>query len=442
MDTNQTTDNIGKKKFLTRPGYRERLIDAKITEMLRLFGAVSIDGPKWCGKTWTALNHVHSEAYLGKQAANSSMQNDYELAQINLRPILDREKPVLLDEWQDIDGVWDTVRHECDIQNTTGLYVLTGSATPRKPGEISHSGAGRIARVRMHTMTLLETGDSTGDVSLRQLFHGEDIAKEIAPISYKRLAELIIRGGWPESLDHDFISSTLAETYLDSTVKQNISYDGVRRDPEKMMFLIRSLARNESTVVSNRTLVSDINGKAKTQEEAELGRNTVARYLEVLNDLYLIEDQPAFSTNVRSPERIGVSKKRHLADTSLAVAALGLDIEGLMNDVRTFGFLFEALVEHDLRVYAEHLGGTLRHFRNNVSGLEIDAIVELKNGDYGAIEIKLGTDQIDSAVKNLNAFEKEVTVPPKFKAVICGLYPAAVKRQDGIYVFPITALRD
>ena len=442
MDTNQATGNIGKKSFLTRPGYRERLIDAKIAEMLQLFGAVSIDGPKWCGKTWTALNHVHSEAYLGKQAISGNTQNDYELAQVNLRSILDREKPVLLDEWQDVDGVWDTVRHECDTQNATGLYVLTGSATPRKPGEISHSGAGRIARVRMHTMTLLETGDSTGDVSLRQLFRGEDISKEIAPVSYKRLAELIIRGGWPESLEHDFISSTLAETYLDSTVKQNISYDGVRRDSEKMMFLIRSLARNESTVVSNQTLASDMNGKAATQEEVELGRNTVTKYLEVLNDLYLIEDQPAFSTNVRSPERIGVSKKRHLADPSLAVAALGLNIEGLMNDVRTFGFLFEALVEHDLRVYAEYLGGTLRHFRNNISGLEIDAIVELKNGDYGAIEIKLGADQIDSAVKNLNAFEREVTVPPKFKAVICGLYPAAIKRSDGIYVFPVTALRD
>lgn len=424
------------KNYLTQPGYQERIIDGKISKLLQTFGAVSIEGPKWCGKTWTALNHCRSQAYLGKRQPNRGIDNDYQIFLTNPSLILDRTKPVLLDEWQDVPAAWDTVRYECDFQNQPGLYVLTGSAAPADPSQISHSGAGRIARVNMHTMSLYESGDSTGDVSLSNLFSGKIESKEVQATPYQRLAEFIVRGGWPVAVKNKSVSNLIAESYLEDTVGSNISFDGIRRDPGKMRFLIRSLARNESTIVSNKTLASDID------EYEGIGKNTVTDYLSVLNSLHLLEDQPAYSTNNRSPERVGVSKKRHFADTSLAVAALGLDVEGVMNDVNTFGFLFESLVEHDLRVYIESLGGNLYHYRNNVSGLEVDAIVELRNGDYGAIEIKLGTDDISGAMEKLKKFsETEVKKKPKFMAVICGLC-STITIRDGIYVFPLTTLKN
>lgn len=426
------------RKTLTQPGYRERIIDKRVSECLQSFGGVSLDGPKWCGKTWTALNHCYSSAYLGRTVAEGK-QSDYDLALTDLSLVLGREKPELLDEWQDIPGVWDSVRHECDVQNHPGLYILTGSATPPRPKTVRHSGAGRICRLNMSTMTLYETGDSTGDVSLADLFANKVESKELAETpDLKRLAELIIRGGWPAALSRPFAAGMLSEGYLEDVLAHDINaVDDKKRDAEKMRFLIRSLARNESTVVSNRTLINDLDG------QGQISKNTATDYLDVLNKLHLLANQPAYRENVRSPERIGVSAKRHLVDPSLAAAALGLDAERLLTDLKTFGLLFEALCEHDLKVYAESLGGTLRHYRNNVSGLEVDAIVELKNGDFGALEIKLGPDRMDEAVKHLNDLSKELTVEPKFKAVICGLYSAVARRkEDGIYILPITALRN
>lgn len=426
------------KRTLTQPGYRERIIDRRIAKYLQVFGAVLIEGPKWCGKTWTALNHCYSSAYLG-HTMQYGQQNDYDLAMTDLNIVLNRDKPELLDEWQDVPAVWDSVRHQCDLSGEPGLYILTGSATPPRMEEIHHSGAGRICRLNMTTMSLYETGDSSGDVSLRDLFGGKVESKEIADKpDLQHLADLVIRGGWPATLARPLAAGALSEGYLEDVLAHDITaLDEVKRDAEKMRFLIRSLARNESTIVSNRTLISDLD------EGGKINKNTVTDYLDVLNRLHLLANQPAYRENVRSPERVGVSTKRHFVDPSLAVAALGLNIEGLLADLRTFGFLFEALCEHDLRVYAEAMGGTLRHYRNNVSGFEIDAIIELRNGDIGAIEIKLGPDKIEEGVNNLNALSKELTVEPKFKAVICGLYPAVVKRkEDGIYIFPITALKD
>lgn len=424
------------RRTLTQPGYYERIIDAKVAECLQAFGAVSLEGPKWCGKTWTALNHCYSSAYLGHTVA-SGQQSDYDLALTDLNLVLGRDKPELIDEWQDVPAVWDSVRHECDVQGRPGLYILTGSATPPRMEEIHHSGAGRICRLNMTTMSLYESGDSTGDVSLADLFTGKVQSKELAEKpDLQRLAELVVRGGWPAALSRPMVAGALSEGYLEDVLAHDITaIDGVRRDAEKMRFLIRSLARNESTIVSNKTLTRDLD------EGGQLNKNTVTDYLAVLDGLHLLANQPAYRENVRSPERVGTSAKRHFADPSLAVAALGLGVEGLMADLKTFGFMFEALCEHDLRVYAEAMGGTLRHYRNNVSGLEVDAIIELKNGDIGAIEIKLGQDKIEEGVDNLKKISDELTVEPKFKAIICGLYPAVVRRKDGIYVLPITALR-
>lgn len=424
------------RRTLTQPGYYERIIDAKVAECLQAFGAVSLEGPKWCGKTWTALNHCYSSAYLGHTVA-SGQQSDYDLALTDLNLVLGRDKPELIDEWQDVPAVWDSVRHECDVQGRSGLYILTGSATPPRMEEIHHSGAGRICRLNMTTMSLYESGDSTGDVSLAGLFAGEVQPKELAEKpDLQRLAELVVRGGWPAALSRPMVAGALSEGYLEDVLAHDITaIDGVRRDTEKMRFLIRSLARNESTIVSNKTLTRDLD------EGGQLNKNTVTDYLAVLDGLHLLANQPAYRENVRSPERVGTSAKRHFADPSLAVAALGLGVEGLMADLKTFGFMFEALCEHDLRVYAEAMGGTLRHYRNNVSGLEVDAIIELKNGDIGAIEIKLGQDKIEEGVDNLKKISDELTVEPKFKAIICGLYPAVVQRKDGIYVLPITALK-
>lgn len=426
------------RRTLAQPGYYERIIDKKVAECLKSFGAVLIEGPKWCGKTWTALNHCYSSAYLGHTGGTQG-GNDYELAKTDLGLVLDREKPELLDEWQDVPSVWDSVRHECDVQNKPGLYILTGSATPPRMEEIHHSGAGRICRLKMSTMSLYEMGDSCGVVSLMDLFNNnvKPVELEQKP-ELRQLVEFVVRGGWPAALSRRMVDGALSEGYIDDVLSYDISIvDGVKRDVEKMRLLMRSLARNESTIVSNKTLVSDLD------EGGQINKNTVTDYLDVLDRLHLLANQPAYRENVRSPERVGASVKRHFVDPSLAAALLGLDVDGLMMDLRTFGFLFEALCEHDLRIYAEALGGTLRHYRNNVSGLEVDAIIELKNGDFGAIEIKLGQGDIEEGVKHLKALSDELTVEPKFKAIICGLYPAVVRRkEDGIYILPITALKD
>ncbi|MBQ3441496.1 ATP-binding protein [Candidatus Saccharibacteria bacterium] len=426
------------KHTLTQPGYYSRIIDKRISECLQSFGAVSLEGPKWCGKTWTALNHCYSSAYLG-HSISSSKQSDYDLALTDLDLVLSRDRPELVDEWQDIPAVWDTIRHKCDLENQPGLYILTGSATPPHIEDIHHSGAGRICRLNMTTMSLYESGDSSGDVSLADLFQNNVKPKELENRpTLDSLISYIIRGGWPAAISRKLATGALSEGYIEDVLKHDvIAIDGVKRDSEKMRLLIRSLARNESTIVSNKTLIRDLD------EGGILNKNTVSDYLAVLEELHLLANQPAYRENVRSPERVGTSVKRHFTDPSLAVAALGLDQDGLLSNLKALGFLFEALCEHDLRVYIESLGGTLRHYRNNVSGLEIDAIVELKNGDIGAIEMKLSPDKIDEGVKSLNSFSSELTITPKFRAIICGLYSAITRRkEDGIYIFPLTALKN
>lgn len=420
---------------LTKNGYRNRIIDKKIEKNLKIFGAISIEGPKWCGKTWTSLNHANSVVYLNNVSNNF---NERRLAQMNVDLILNKEYPELIDEWQEVPAIWDGIRFKCDEDNIRGKYILTGSATPVTK-DIHHSGAGRIARMKMYTMSLYESGDSSGEISLQDLFENDVKDKLTGKVDLKKLIYFIIRGGWPQSIGmNEEEALELTQSYINDVLNFDISsIDGVSRDINKMRMILRGLARNESTIVNNTTIMHDVN-----EDNDIASKNTVLEYIDVLEKLHLIENQIAFSVNLRSSSRVGKSAKRHFTDPSLVCGILGLTTNALINDVNFLGFLFEALCERDLRIYIESYNGNLYHFRDNTTGLEIDSIVEMPNGDYGAIEIKLGTDKIEEAAKNLLKFNELVKKKPKFLCIISGLHEAIIKRPDGIYVIPITALKN
>jgi len=423
---------------LTKNGYIPRLIDKSIDENLKIFGAISIEGPKWCGKTWTALNHSNSVVYLNNTVDNFKDKN---LAEIDVNLILDKDKPELIDEWQEVPAVWDAVRFKCDFDDGKGKYILTGSSVPVSD-KIRHSGAGRICKMKMYTMSLFESGDSSGDVSLADLFDGKIKNKLVDKVTLQKIAELIVRGGWPNAIDMPIEGAIkITKSYIEAVLdKDIIEIDGVHRSKQKMEMLLRSLARNESTVSSNKVLMKDVDDNV-TEEDLNISRNTITNYLDVLERLHLIENQNSFTYKIRSRSNVGKNVKRHFVDPSLGCAVLNITPEKLMNDLETMGLYFEALSERDLKIYAENIGAKLYHYRENDTGVEVDAIVELSDGEYGAIEIKLGSNKIDEAVESLNRFYNLAEVKPKFMCVICGLYDAVVKRPDGIYVFPITALK-
>ena len=424
---------------LTKEDYTKRLVDDEISELLKMFGAVSIEGPKYCGKTWTALNHANSSVLLTK---SDNPNSDYQKALINRELIYTDDYPELIDEWQSIEQIWDDVRTKCDEDGKSGKYILTGSSVPAKPENIFHSGAGRIYKLNMYTMSLYESGDSEGIVSLTELFENKNIAINLKKKpSIEKYADLIIRGGWPASLKYEEKNYyRLPESYIDDVLDHDINYDGVFRDKEKMRMLLRSLARNESTLVTNEKLVSDIE-EYTTNENYQVSRNTVTDYLNVLENIHLLKKQLPFSEKIRSSVRVGKSSKRHFVDPSLACSALGLKQEHLMKDLELFGFMFESLVVRDLRIYIEYLGGKIYHYHNNNTGEEVDAIVELRDGKYGAIEVKLGVGKIDEAANNLLKFSNNCEEKPKFLCVISGMIDYAYRRSDGVYVVPITALK-
>lgn len=423
---------------LTKKGYKERLIDKEIEENLKIFGAISIEGPKWCGKTWTALNHSNSAVFLNNTEDNFREKH---LAEMDVNLVLDKEQPETIDEWQEVPAIWDAVRFKCDQDKEKGKYILTGSATPVSD-KIHHSGAGRICKMKMYTMSLYESGDSSGEVSLRDLFTDTVKNKLVNKVELKKLAELIVRGGWPEAVNLSIAGAMkITKSYIEAVLDKDIvEIDGVKRDKSKMEMLLRSLARNESTISTNNVLIKDISDNV-TEEELNVSRNTVTDYLNVLNRLHLIENQNSFMYKIRSRSNVGKNPKRHFTDPSLGCAVLNITPEKLMNDLETFGFYFESLCERDLRIYAESLGAKLYHYRESDTGLEVDAIIEIADGEYGAIEIKLGSNQEEEAATNLKRFYEMADVKPKFMCIICGLYNAVVKRTDGIYVIPITALK-
>lgn len=420
--------------------YMPRIIDGKIEEYLKTFGAVCVEGPKWCGKTWTSSYHCKSEIYIGDPAGN--FQNR-QLAQMSPALVLEGEAPRLIDEWQEVPPLWDAVRHKVDQVAKKGQFILTGSATPNHKG-ILHSGAGRIAKLRMRPMSLYEAGDSSGQVSLEALCKGEMTPAMTGEVDLRKLIELIIRGGWPGSIGVPVEQAALLPMeYLNAVIDDDVfRIDGVRRNTIKMRLLLRSLARNESTTVSNKTLKNDI----REIDEEDLDIATVREYLDIFERLFITDNQPPFSTGVRSSVRVKQSVKRHFCDPSLACALLKVTPAGLLGDLNTLGFLFEALCERDMKIYAESFGGTLYHYQD-YQGREIDAVIEMPDGQWCAFEIKLGAHQIDDAANSLLELKKEFEADPKGKppeilCVVCGMTHAAYQRPDGVYVVPITALKN
>lgn len=416
--------------------YLPRLIDKKIIDYLDVFGAISIEGPKWCGKTWTSSSHANSIIYLDDDKTK-------EQALLDLNLVLEKEKPELLDEWHLIPKIWDKVRRKCDEDSEKGKYILTCSTelNDEKKKEIFHSGAGRIGKIKMYTMSLYESGDSTGEASLSDMLNNKQENKNVKIPELNDIANLIIRGGWPSNIKTPPNKvGLIPRSYIESILDKDMNDDKIR-DRKKMLMLIKSLARNESTVVNNQTLVKDIE-EYGNEEELIGSRNTIYDYLNVLDRLHLIENQDAYSYNYRSPERVGKSPKRHLTDPSLACAALELNSSKLINDLNTFGFMFEALVERDLRIYMDYLDGHLFHFRDNITGLEVDSILEFSNGEYAAVEIKLGYNKVEEAKKSLLKFYNNVKKKPKFMCIIVSNFSAVIKDpKTGIYIVPITALK-
>ncbi len=425
---------------MKKEDYRLRIVDSTIDEYLKAFGAVCIEGPKWCGKTWTSAFHSMSEIYLGDPAGNFQNRT---LAEMSPELVLDGDVPRLIDEWQEVPPLWDAVRYRVDETGAKGQFILTGSSTPNHKG-IMHSGAGRIARIRMHPMSLYESGDSSGDVSLKDLCADKITQKMTGEVSLSKLINCIVKGGWPGNLGASVErAALLPKQYIDAIVDDDVyRMDGIKRNKEKMNLLLRSLARNESTTATNTSLAKDI----KDFDDAEIDKDTVAEYLDIFKRLFIIENQLPFSTNIRSSVRVKQAEKRHFCDPSIACALLGATPEKLLGDLNTLGFLFEALCERDLRIYAEAMGASLYHYQDYDSK-EIDAVIELADGDWCAFEIKLGANQIDDAAKNLLEINQKIKDDPKGKpakvlCVICGLSNAAYKRPDGVYVVPITALRN
>ena len=419
--------------------YMPRIIDTRIEEYLKAFGAVCVEGPRGCGKTWTSSYHCNSAIYIGDPTGN--FQNR-QLAELSPELVLDGDTPRLVDEWPEAPSIWDAVRYRVDQTPQKGQFILTGSATPNHKG-ILHSGAGRIAKLRMRPMSLYESGDSSGTVSLEQLCRGQLNPAMTGEVSLKKLIELIIRGGWPGAVNLPVEQAALLPAeYLNAAIDDDVyRIDGVKRNTTKMRLLLRSLAQNESTTISNRTLKKDI----REIDDENIDINTVKDYLDIFERLFILDNQPPFSTGVRSSVRVKQAVKRHFSDPSLACSLLKLTPASLLGDLETLGFLFEALCERDLKIYAESFGGTLYHYQD-YRGREIDAVIELPDGQWCAFEIKLGANQIDAAAQSLLYIRKEFSDDPKGKppaalCVLCGMANAAYRRPDGVFVVPITALK-
>ena len=415
--------------------YLPRLADEKLKKYLKVFGAVSVEGPKWCGKTWTSSKFAKSAVYLDEDEF-------FDKASLNLDLVLNEKYPELVDEWTKIPKIWDAIRRKCDRFNSSGNYILTCSTelSEKKKKDVFHSGAGRIGKLRMYPMSLYESKVSTKEASLMDMYNGIQEDKSVKTPSLDEIASLIIRGGWPSNLNTDReLSNLIPDSYIEAILDKDIN-DEKKRDKNKMKMLLKALARNESSTVSIQTLLKDIE-ELSDEEDLLEGRNTVSDYLDVLNRLYVIDEQEAYSENYRSPKRVGKSAKRHFIDPSLACAVLELSEEKLLNDLNTFGFMFESLVERDLKIYADYLDGHLYHFRDNVSGLEVDSIFEFKGGEYAAIEIKLGNNKVEEAKETLLKFANNMKKKPKFMCIITANSTYVAKdKKTGIYILPITAL--
>lgn len=418
--------------------YMPRIIDKTVKRYLNIFGAVCIEGPKWSGKTWTSSYHSNSEFLIADPANN--FQNR-ELAKISPDMVLEGATPRLIDEWQEVPALWDAVRYEVDRRALKGQFILTGSSTPKIKG-ILHSGAGRIAKLRMRTMSLYESGDSSGHFSLEELCNDNITPSITGDVNLRALAEYIVRGGFPSNINSQTESSNLlAKSYINAILDDAQRVEGKKYNKHKMLLLLRSLARNESTVVTNRTLAKDI----KDVDDETIDNDTIANYLDIFDRMFLLDNQAPFLTNIGSSIRVKQSEKRHFCDPALTCALLSATPEKLINDLNTFGLLFEALCMRDLKIYAESFDANLYHYQD-YDNKEIDAVIELKNGNWCAFEIKLGANKIDEAATSLRLVHDSILeaggTPPSVMCVICGMSNAGYRRPDGVYVVPITALKN
>ncbi|MDR2267193.1 MAG: DUF4143 domain-containing protein [Christensenellaceae bacterium] len=417
--------------------YLPRIADGVLAENLKTFPAVYIAGPKWCGKTRTGEQHAKSALYMQDP---DEFEANMRTADIKPSMLLAGDKPRLLDEWQVAPVLWDAVRFAVDRSGgERGQYILTGSAVV-KEGTTLHTGTGRIARMVMRPMTLFESQESNGQVSLQSLFDDSPDIEAISPLTLESLAFALARGGWPEAVKVGG-SASLRQVYdyVEAVINSDMSkIDQVQRDPTRVRALMRSLARNISTQANLSTLRSDMRG-----EEEVLSVNTISSYLNTLSKLFVSEDLRAWNPATRSATAVRTSPTRHFVDPSIAVALLRMNPEGLLKDLNTFGLLFESLCIRDLRVYAEHIDGETFHYRDSY-GLEADAVVQLKDGRWGAIEVKVGNKEIEQAATNLLKLKDTVNTEkmnePSFLMVItAGKY--GIRRKDGVYIVPIGCLK-
>lgn len=420
--------------------YRERIADKLLKEKLEETGAVLIEGPKWCGKTTTAEQVAGSITYMDNPALSKQYQD-----MLNLQPdvLLDGPYPRLFDEWQVAPRLWDSIRHYVDRKNMEGLFILTGSAVPPSTEGIIHSGAGRYSWIIMNTMSLWESGESSGAISLKNLFDGKDA---VGTDSYKLedIAYMLCRGGWPASLGRsERAALKLAYNYFDAVVRSDISrVDSSLRYPELVRDVMRVYARAQGSQSADTVLLKDltVNG------EVRMSINTLKSYLSALEKIFVIRDLKSWNPNLRSKTAIRTSPTRYFSDPSIAAAALGIGPQDLMNDLETFGLLFETMAIRDLCVYAGAIDGSVYHYRDK-TGLECDAVVHLRNGSYGLVEIKLGGDNaIDHGATTLKTLANKIDTTkmkaPAFMMILTAVGPYAYKRDDGVWIVPLGALKD
>lgn len=420
--------------------YKKRIADELLKKKLKGKGAVLIQGPKWCGKTTTAEQISNSVLYMDNP---EDKEQNISLADLQPSLLLTGATPRLIDEWQLAPKLWDAIRFEVDHRGEEGQFILTGLSVPANMDEVTHTGTGRFAWLTMRPMTLYESGESNGSISLLELFNNSTKLNGISELTLKDVAYLCCRGGWPRSIFMDKETALeQAYDYYNAVVNSDISrVDNINRDPERAKNLMRSYARNIGSQVSNETIKDDMINNGLFSLDVD----TVLSYINALKKLFVIEESPAWNPNLRSKTAIRTSKTRYFVDPSIAVAALGIGPNDLINDLNTFGLIFESLCIRDLRVYAESINGSVYHYRD-ASGLECDAVVHLRSGVYGLIEIKLGGDNlINEGVENLikmkNKIDTEKMNNPAFLMVLTATGKYAYQREDGVYIVPIGCLK-
>ena len=431
-------------------GYKHRIADALLERKLKGNGAVVIEGPKWCGKTTTAEQLAKSVIYMDDP---DKITEHITMANIHPRDLLIGDNPRLLDEWQIAPQLWDTIRFEVDHRKGQGHFILTGSSVPIQEEEdedipenqkIRHSGTGRFGWLRMRPMALYESGESNGTISLKELFTAPEMIYAKSTLTREDIAYLICRGGWPEALEMDKeIALDKAFDYVDAIAERDMSrVDKTNRSPERVRRLMRSYARNQASQATFETMAEDM----RANEPKALDTDTIASYITALRKLFVVEESEAWNPNLRSKTAIRTSNTRYFTDPSIASASLGLGPGDLLNDFNTFGLLFETLAVRDLRTYADALMGKVAHYRD-VTNLECDAVVHLRDGNYGLVEIKIGGDNLinegaDSLKKLRDKIDTTKMKKPSFLMVLIGIGEIAYRRDDGVYVVPLGCLKD